>query len=403
MGTDLIPDAQESDVIVIGAGPAGTMAAKECAKQNLRTILIEKEKIPRFKSCAGCISLKAIKLIGSEIPPYLIDGYVRGFRFFSPSLKSVDIVSNNPIGISTTRDRYDSFLVELAKSEGCIFIDSDRVIDVAVIDNEVVCRLQSGRSIRGLVALGADGMNGITAPKTATRDKWSNDQVGLCLETTIILNEEQMKHIDPEIFELYFIDIPLGYAWLLPKKSSISLGIGGIMEHLHNPRETLMQFINIASKNKGIDLKITRSHAHLVPVGGLKRKIVSDHVMLVGDAAGFVDPLTGEGIYYAMKSGLLAAVACKEAIESNDLSASFLETHYSKVCDEAFGKDLKIALDLTYKFHDNLDVFLNLIARSGPTLTDLARGDLSYRVLRRRILRTFMISLLNKRLRNILH
>jgi len=126
--------------------------------------------------------------------------------------------------------------------------------------------------------------------------------------------------------------------------------------------------------------------------------------MLVGDAAGFIDPLTGEGIYYAMKSGLLAATASKEAIEEDDMCASFLETHYSKVCEKAFEKDLRIALDLTYKIHDHLTTFFDLLKDySGSSWVDLARGEIDYRVLRRKLLPWLTVRLINRKLRSFFH
>jgi len=392
------------DVIVVGAGPAGAMAAKGCARQGLETVLIEKYKTPRSKPCGGGVSLKAINLIGNKIPEYLVERYVKGFRFFSPSLDSVELISKDPVGISTSRDKFDAFLTEMAVRQGCKFIDSDKVIDISISSDKAICKLQSGRLIEGDIIIGADGANGITARKVGIREQWRKDQVGLCLETTILLDEEKMKRIDPEIFELYFVDIPLGYGWLFPKKSSISLGIGGCLAYLHQPKNILLGFCRNISRLKKVDIEVSQFSAHIAPAGGFKRKIVSDRVMLVGDAAGFIDPLTGEGIYYAMKSGMLAATACKKAIEENDVRASFLETHYSMVCQKAFGKDLEIALDLTYKIHDHFNTFFHLLkSYSDSSWTDLARGETTYKVLRRKMLPSLMVKLLNKKILKFLH
>jgi geranylgeranyl reductase family protein len=375
------------DVIIIGAGPAGSTAARRCAEQGLETIIIEKQKIPRPKPCGGGVSLKALKLIGTKIPDDIIECYVKGFRFFSESLDSVDFLSNNPVGISTTRDKFDAFLTDLALDQGCKLIQTDRVVDISVCNKKVKCRLQSNRLIEGHMVVGADGAYSVTAQKAGLRNQWTKEEVGLCLESTVSLNEKEMKNLDSDIFEMYFINIPLGYGWLFPKKSSVSLGIGGCLANIRQPKEILMDLCEVVSKLKKIDLKISKFNAHLAPAGGFHRKIVSDHVMLVGDAAGFIDPLTGEGIYYAMKSGLLAATACTKAIEEGETGTHFLEKHYSKVCEKEFEKDLRVALGLTYKVHEHFNAFFNLLkSNSGSSWVELACGDVNYRILRRKLL-----------------
>lgn len=132
--------------------------------------------------------------------------------------------------------------------------------------------------------------------------------------------------------------------------------------------------------------------------------MVSDRAILAGDAAGFVDPLTGEGIYYAMKSGLLAASACKRGIEENDLTQPFLKRYYSDVCEEKFGKDLRIALELAYRIHHNLNAFFDFL-RDHPVSSwvDFARGDISYRGLRKKILSYFLAGLIKEKIRDLSH
>ena len=396
------------DVIVIGAGPAGSMAAKECAKQGLITCLIEKHKIPRSKPCGGGITLKAIRLIDHKIPKSLIECYIKGFRVISPSLDSVEFHSNKIVGISTSREKFDAFLTALATNEGCQLIDSDQVTKISVLRNKVRCTLQSGRSIEGRIIIGADGTKGITARQTGIREKWNKERVGLCLETTIPLDEGRMKRINSDTFEMYSKN-PLAYSWVLPKRSSISVGIGGVLADLYRPKMLLVNFCKTISKLKKITIPKSQFHAHLAPVGGFKRKIVADRVMLIGDAAGFIDPITGEGVYYAIKSGLLAAMACKEAIENEGWNASYLERHYSKVCDQAFGRDLKIALTWAYRIHNYFSVFFKVLKYySGTAWEDLATGKTTYRALQKELIPRLMIYLpqlmgkfINQKLRNV--
>jgi len=392
------------DVLVVGAGPAGTMAAKRCAELGLKVILIEKERIPRPKPCGGGVSLKALKLIEADIPEAIVEHYIRGFRLFSPNFEYIEWYSSDYVGISTRRDKFDAFLTKLAVEKGCELIDNSKVVDVIVKKDKVVCKLSDDRLIEGILIIGADGVNSIVAKKTGIRTRWNASELGLCLETTYYIDKKTLeKIVNPEIFELYFINIPLGYGWVFPKKSSLSLGIGGALTHVRNPKNILMNFCLKISKLKKINLKISQYHAHLIPAGGFPRRYVSDRVILAGDAAGFVDPLTGEGIYYAMKSGLIAAETCVNAIENNETSKTFLEYHYSKICEKTFGKDLKIALDLTYKIHNHLNFFFKVLkaseSNSNLSWASLAKGDINYRQLRKKLIiksPVFLLSFLIK-------
>lgn len=375
------------DVIIIGAGPAGSTAAKNCADYGLETVLIEKQSIPRIKPCGGGVSLKALKLIKGEVPDRLIEQKVKGFRFFSPSLDSVDLVSKELIGISTERDKFDEFLTHLSIESGCKFIQSDGVTDLSIDKGGVLCKLDSGKTVKGSIIIGADGANGVIAKKAGIRQKWASDEVGLCLESDISLSKADMSKLNLDIFEFYFINIPFGYGWLFPKRSSISIGIGGGLAYLNKPQNIFEDFCNTVSKLKNINLKEHKFREHLAPAGGFNRKIVADKTILVGDAAGFIDPFTGEGIYYAMRSGQIAANACKKAIDKKETSRAFFEKNYGKACNEDFIKDLKVALRITGLVHNHFNTFFNSLKKSsGTSITDLATGATNYRTLQKRLL-----------------
>ncbi len=387
------------DVIVVGAGPAGSTAAKECSDYGLETILIEKQSIPRVKPCGGGVSQKALKLIEAGVPDDLIEQRIKGIRLFSPSLSSVDIVAKEPIGITTQRDKFDAFLTQLAIKAGCQLIQADEVIDLLIEEEGVICKLQSGKTFKGSIIIGADGANSVVAAKAGIRKKWSNDEVALCLEGEARISEADMRKLDPEILELYFINIPFGYGWLFPKKSSISLGVAGGLAYLQNKRSIFSDFCSTVSKLKGINITVPKFEAHLAPAGGIKRKIVADRIMLVGDAAGFIDPFTGEGIYYAMRSGQIAADCCKKAIEEHTTTRLFFERNYEKVCYEDFIKDLKAALRLTYLAHGRFDVFFNALGKNPETsMIELSSETTYYRTLQKKLLPKLVFSLLSSKL-----
>ena len=151
------------DVIVVGAGPAGSTAAKKCSDYGLETILIEKQSIPRVKPCGGGVSQKALNLIEAGVPDDLIEQRIKGIRLFSPSLRSVDLVAPKPIGITTRRDKFDAFLTQLAIKAGCQLIQADEVIDLLIEEEGVTCKLKSGQTFKGSIIIGADGANSVVA------------------------------------------------------------------------------------------------------------------------------------------------------------------------------------------------------------------------------------------------
>jgi flavin-dependent dehydrogenase len=225
------------------------------------------------------------------------------------------------------------------------------------------------------------------AKKSGIRQKWASNEVGLCLETTVPLEKIEMDKIDPDILEFYFSDIHLGYAWLFPKKCSVSLGIGGTLATLRKPKEILTDFCSTISRTKKINLQVSPCHAHLALTGGFKRRIVTDRVMLAGDAAGFIDPFAGEGIYYAIRSGQLAALACVQSIENDNFGTDFLEKNYARICNDDFGKNLRIALNLSHRVHDHQDTFFDVLQHSSnSSWFDLATGKTTYRKLQKSLL-----------------
>lgn len=369
------------DVIVVGAGPAGSMTAKDCADKGLNTILLDKEAFPRTKLCAGGVSKKALDLIGEDLPEEIIEGYVHGFRLYSTKMDCVELKSKDMVGITTTRSQFDSFLVDIAKKKGAEFRQNSRVVDVLYTSNSLICKLENGEEIEGKILVGSDGANGIVAKKANIRERWNPDEIGVCVESSIKLDADLYPKLDTNFLELYFLDIPHSCGWIFPKKHSVSIGIGVKYNKMINQWDIFNQFYAKICEIKDINLKAEDVKGHILPAGGLKRKTSTDRVLLAGDAAGFIDAFTGEGIYYALKSGKLAADACCHAIEKNQYDGKFFLKHYDQVCETEFIKDLKRALKISLTFYKHTDFFLNMlkISNLGESWADLATGKRSYR------------------------
>ena len=355
--------------------------------------------MPRQKPCGGVISNKTLKLINPKIPENIIDQYVKGVNIYSKTLKPIKLESSTSMGISTTRDRLDSYLVDLAIDSGCTFVQS-KLIDIKIQKNQAKCNLEKLGNINANIIIGADGVYSTTAQKTGIRQKWKNNEVALCLETKMETNNTD--RIEKDRIELYFIGIPLGFGWFFPKKTTVSVGIGGNLAYFHNPRKIFENFLKTISTTKKIKIKTPKLTAHLIPSGGFDRKLTSDKTILVGDAAGFVDPLTGEGIYYAMKSGQLAAMTCAIAIEEENTKAAHLETFYQKICEKEFNKNLKIALQIDYLVHKYQDKFFSSLENQDSIWIKLIRGDITYSQAKTKILPKLPLILLKQKIAGIM-
>jgi geranylgeranyl reductase family protein len=388
------------DVAMIGAGPSGATAAKRCADYGLNTVLVEKETLPRVKLCGGAISIRTLPLIGADIPEELIEQRIKGFRFYSPALKPIDKISKEVMGISVKRDAFDSFLVSLAVKAGCKLIQATPLTDLKVDDKGVNLSLKNGENINAKLVIGADGVNSLVAQKAGIRQHYLTTQVALCLESNIPLDKKDMVKLNPDLLELYFTNISYGYGWVFPKRDGVSVGIGGSLAQLRKPKQIFDKFCRTVSDLKGIKIEAANIGAHLEPAGGFNRKVVADRTLLVGDAAGFADPFTGEGIYYAIKSGQLAADTAKEALKMGKVDSGFLFKNYAKACDKEIGKDLRVALQITQLLQNHIDTFfLGLEQSSGASITNLSTGATTYSALKRQIIPRLLAGIVKSKIR----
>lgn len=385
------------DVIVVGGGPSGAMAAQTCAENGLNVILFEKEALPRYKTCGGAVSKKVLDLIGG------LDGLephfkLYGARTFTPKLESLIHKFDDLSIILTFRDSFDYFLLEKARSKNVKICENERVEKIERHE-EYVKVTTSKSSYFAKILIGADGVNGLVAKQTNLRKNWGKDKSGICIEAEIQLDSKGIEEyvFDPQLVDFYFIE-NWGYGWVFPKGNVLSVGIGGMRERVPDPLGSFSSFLHLLSKGKSSNLEnnIISKKAHLIPAGGLDRNIYTDRVMLVGDAAGFVDPFIGEGIYYSILSGIIAGKVATEAINDNNCLHDYLSI-YEKRCDREFNNDLKFAYKFAKIAYNNLSLFMLCLKADHVLYKNYllaARGEYTYKQYVTMSLKRFPITLM---------
>ncbi|NQV01315.1 MAG: geranylgeranyl reductase family protein, partial [Bacteroidia bacterium] len=307
----------DADVIIAGAGPAGTMAAYELARKGADVLILEKARFPRYKVCGGGLTRKILDEIPFDITP-VIEREIVEVRFSYLSSNLFTKTSPDPLILCTMREKLDQFLLNKAITAGARIL-YDKHISALHQESAGLGIQTRNITFRSRVVIGADGASSIVARSSGLR----NDlRPGIAWEAEMDAAEEELEQYGHTVF-LDWGSFPGGYGWIFPKHDHFSVGVGGpasLSRHLKIYSE---QFIQAS----GIRFTAIRSlKAWPIPVKIRKGPFHSGQVLVAGDAAGLTDPLTGEGISYAIRSGKLAGRAVLGYLQGNSGSlASYSE------------------------------------------------------------------------------
>jgi geranylgeranyl reductase family protein len=289
------------DVLVVGAGPAGSATAIHLARAGAGVLLADRARFPRDKPCGGGVTGRALRQVPCDITP-VVERVVDTFELRLHHGRSFRRTSPEPLIMMTQRRRLDAFLAEQAIAAGARFRDGTRVEDIRVGES-VVSATVGGEPVTADVLVGADGANG-TVAKVAGLD--AGIDRGVALEGNVpwsLLDE-------PRFASTAVVEIGApagGYGWLFPKGDHANLGVGGWASEGPRLRDHLARLARAYSVDPDA---ITDLRGHRLPMRRIGTSTpASARVVLVGDAAGLVDPLSGDGMYEAFVSARLAAEA----------------------------------------------------------------------------------------------
>jgi geranylgeranyl reductase family protein len=331
------------DLIVVGAGPAGSSAARAAAREGLQVLILEKECFPRYKPCGGAFSEKARSLLEFELPKELCERIITGARVHYRDL-SIEIQKGYPLSTLVTRSRFDAFLLEQALGAGAL-LESEKAVAYEEKEDRIIVQGQKkSYTSRFLVVSSGcqDGLGKGTFWGSGHRPR------GLCLVAEVEADEEEIERHLHSSLDIHFGVAPRGYGWVFPHRGYYSVGIGGLAGGFPHPRKAMLEFL----RGQGF-AEEQRIHGHLLPLWDGRRRIASKRVLLAGDSAGFVDAFTGEGICYALRSGQIAGKAVAEGQGSRADAASV----YQARCWADFGEDLRYAHALARIMHSLPELF----------------------------------------------
>ena len=365
------------EVVVVGAGPAGSTTSKFLAEKGVKTLLIDKEKFPRDKPCAGAVPMRIITRYKHIEEKDLIESYAYGTYLHLPSVKDkIEIKMKEPIHGMVLRKKFDYGLVNHAIDYGTKFLDGKNVIDIKSSDDKIKVAINDGSTIESDLVIGADGIWSTVAKKTGLGLNCKN--FGICIFQEIPLNnkiidryftKERYAHI-----HIGFEDLN-GYGWLFPKKNHLNIGIVElvIQKDKSSPKKNLKEifksYIMNLKGNKIIpsDLKFNKIRSAPLPSCHFE-KTYSSRIILCGEAGGLIN-VGGGGIEYAMSSGKIAANTAINALEENNTTENYL-TKYEKCWQKEFGKDIRLFSRIQKNFGEKSEQFIKL-AYKDKYLTEL--------------------------------
>ena len=357
--------ARTWDAIVVGAGPGGSTAAYELANDGVDVLLLDRADFPRDKPCGGGVLVSALRHLPYSLDP-VTERTITAFRVRYKRTWEFEHRYHQPLGIMTQRSRLDAFMADQAAAAGADFRDGSGVKSL----DGTRLTLQNGDQHQADVIIAADGANGIV-----------RRALGLPRLRGAVAMEGNAARIDQpagqrwsDAVGLELGSMPGGYGWVFPKGDHCNIGLGGVPSAAPTLRRELAAYAGCESFDAD---SLTDLRGHHLPLRDPGSALAVGRVAFVGDAAGLIDPLSGEGIGNAIRSAQLAAQAASGVLAggADDMSA------YRRAIEREIEPELRVARQLQVLFHLSPWPYVQLLRRSERYWTAfcrIVRGESTY-------------------------
>ncbi len=369
---------EEYDIIIVGAGPCGTLTAKMCAENGLKVLVLEKKpEIGAPKRCAEGIGQPDLERIGYTGKERFVAQPISGSIVYTPNGASIEVPAG-PGGYILERKVFDKFLAYDAAKAGAKIYTKSEVFDLIWSDGKIagVKLLYNGeqKDIHAKIVVAADGVES----KIARIAGLATGNTSKSIDSGYQYEMANIDIIDPHKIHSYIGNeiAPRGYIWIFPKGSHIAnvgIGISG------SDTKTAKYYLDkwIAGKPNIKKGSIIEENAGGIPVGAFLETMTTDNFLVIGDAAHQVNPLHGGGLAESSFSAQIVTKVIVDAIKSGDVSNSALE-NYNKLWWEKRGKRLKKVEKIIRVLEKATDSDMNLAQSSfsGQDIIDLTEGKI---------------------------
>lgn len=364
---------EQCDVAVVGTGPAGTCAAYALARQGVDVVLLERDALPRYKVCGGGVVYRAWQLFPVDVSSVVERECRHAELNLEPGNHHFVAERNKPIVSMSMRASLDLALARSAKSAGAAIVAPCQVVKLTHDSNAVELVTDKG-ILQARFVVAADGAAGKVARMAGFGD---GRLMAPALEHEITVPGEILEQFGKTArFDIGAV--PGGYGWIFPKQHHLSVGVGVLTSKSggsHALKNSLQSYLSLIGVGP---ITSAQQHGYVIPIAPRSGPLVRNRVILVGDAAGLADPVTGEGISNAALSGLLAG----EAITAGDFHDEDVLANYSTLLEKEILKDLRMSRRLAHFLYGSSTVASGIFKHYGQRITervtDIFMGSRSY-------------------------
>jgi len=359
------------DVIVVGSGPAGASAAWRLAQVGMAVAVLEKAALPRYKTCGGGIVGRAMQALPMDVRHVVEQDCHTAQLNLLPAELSFTTHRSTPIVSMTMRSRFDFAILTAAQEAGAAVHQRCVVEDIS-FHGDFVTLLTTGGMMRAKFVVAAHG----ALNKAARTMRMADGRVLIpALEYEVTVPQDQLDRFH-RMARFDFGLLPRGYAWAFPKQRHLSIGVLSMAQRGSDLKHTMAQYLD--RLGCGFVTQVER-HGFVIPIRPRQGPFVEKRTLLIGDAAGFADPVTGEGISFAIRSGLMAA----QSLIEMHLEEEAVRNAYTRSLAETILPELRAGRVLARLLYDFPRTRSWAFTRQGQRLceavTDVMAGKRNYR------------------------